>query len=241
MRSRLSLLLALLASPTLLPAQSSANPAASHATAPSGDWQAAIAKRRQQLVDTNGPGTDTALRDRLLKMQSTDQAARGLVAGGAQGSVEERMQQLRETDAQLTSELKQIVATKGWPTISLVGIEASNAAMLILNHTADHGWQQQLLPQLEQLADSGKIDSSGLALVVDRELVAEGKPQRYGSQFKNVNGHLAMYAVEDPGGLDSLRTRAMLPPIEVYKQSLTKMSGLKATNEIVSPKPVIQH
>ena len=147
------------------------------------------------------------------------------------------VQKLPATDAELTAELKQIVQQKGWPTIALVGIDASNAAMLILTHTPDHAWQQQMLPQLEQLADAGKIDPSALALVVDKELISEGRLQRYGTQFKYINGSLAMYGVEDPGSLDKERARALLPPIDVYKQQLSEMYHVPAGNAIVSAAP----
>ena len=190
----------------------------------------------QQLIHQNGLGTDAPLRDQLMTMRNTDQAARGFASTREKASV----QTLPTTDAQLTQELKQIVAQKGWPTIALVGMDASNAAMLILTHTPDHAWQQQLLPQLTQLADAGKIDPSSLALVVDKELVSAGKLQRYGSQFKLVNGAMAMYGVEDPGSLDRQRARALLPPIDVYKEQLTQIYHLPTSKAIVSAAPQTQ-
>jgi len=207
-------------------AQSSRPPSAQGATiAPAAPpaWEAAIAARRQELIAQNGPGTDAALRDRLLQMRDLDQTARGLKLSSSPSaaSSQERLQHLTETDLQLTSELKSIIAEKGWPTITLVGIDASDAAMLLL----------------EQLADSRKIDAAPLALVVDKESVAAGRPQRYGSQFKLVNGHMAMYAVEDPGNLDTIRARAMLPPMDVYKQLLARMYGLKVSNDIITAAP----
>jgi hypothetical protein len=195
-------------------------------------WEAALEARRKELIDGNGPGTDAPLRAQLLTMYNTDQTVRGF-AGTPMAS----MKDLSATDAQLTSELKQIVEQKGWPTIALVGIQASNAAMTVLTHTRDHAWQLQLLPTLEQLADAGKIDPSTLALVVDRELVSEGKLQRYGSQFKAVNGGMAMYGVEDPDQLDQRRAKALLPPMTVYRETLERMYHLKATNAIVSATP----
>jgi hypothetical protein len=168
-----------------------------------------------------------------LKMYSIDQNARGF-----SGATAVSMKELSATDAQLTLELKQIVDQKGWPTIALVGIEASNAAMTVLTHTSDHALQLQLLPTLEQLADAGKIDPSSLALVVDKELVAEGKLQRYGSQFKAVDGGMAMYGVEDPDQLDQRRAKALLPPMKAYIEVLERMYHLKATNAIVSAAPV---
>ena len=142
------------------------------------------------------------------------------------------MQELPQTDARLTLELQQVVKENGWPTIALVGIDASNGAMLVLTHTSDHAWQRQLLPQLETLADADKIDGSGLALVVDKELVAEGKLQRYGSQFKFVNNSMAMYAVEDPSDLDQRRAKILLPPMDIYKQMMAQIYHMKATADL---------
>jgi hypothetical protein len=196
-------------------------------------WKSAIEARRNDLISRNGPGTDASLRNQLLQMRTRDQIARGFIPGPSD-SKQGLGQSLAATDVQLTIELKQIVDQKGWPTIALVGIEASNAAMLVLTHTPDHAWQLQLLPTLEQLADAGKIDPSGLALVVDKELVSEGQLQRYGSQFKAVNGGMAMYGVEDPDGLDKRRATALLSPMKEYKELLEQTYRLKATGTIVS-------
>ena len=225
----------LVALPASLPAQqASKTPTAESESS----WQAAIKARREQLIQQNGPGTDAALRSQLLVMRDKDQSVRGF-AGGKQvsGMTPDMLAKMPATDAELTQELKQIVEQKGWPTISLVGIEASNGAMLVLTHSADHAWQAKLLPQLEQLADASRIDASSLALVVDKELVSEGKLQRYGTQFKFVNGEMAMYGVEDPGGLDRIRARALLPPMDFYKQMLSQIYHVKAGNAIVSATP----
>jgi hypothetical protein len=201
-------------------------------------WESVSKEHRQELIETNGPGTDTALRDHLREMGAEDQAARGIVNGKQTSAMtKEMMQKLSETDTRLTLELKQIIEEKGWPTIALVGIDASNAAMLILTHTPDHAWQRQILPQLQTLADTGKIDPSPLAMVVDKELVAEGKLQRYGSQFKYTNGEIAMYAVEDPGNLDQRRAKALLPPMDVYKETMFNIYHLKIADTVVMAVP----
>ena len=201
-------------------------------------WEIVSKEHRQQLIETNGPGTDTVLRAHLREMGEEDQAARGIVNGKQTSAMtKEMMQKLSQTDTRLTLELKQIVEEKGWPTIALAGIDASNAAMLILTHTPDHAWQRQILPQLQALADIGKIDPSPLAMVVDKELVAEGKLQRYGSQFKYTNGEIAMYAVEDPGNLDQRRAKALLPPMDVYKETMFNIYHLKIADTVVMAVP----
>ncbi len=192
------------------------------------------ARRRQELIDKNGPGTDAALRAQLIAMRDADQDARGVAHGEAKNKDKLQMaSNMAEIDAQLTAQLKEIVAKSGWPTISSVGIDASNGAMLLLTHTPDHAWQLSLLPLLEKLADEGRIDGVPLAFVIDKELVAEGKLQRYGTQFTRVDSGIGMYGVEDPGGLDAARTRVGLPPIDEYKKQLEAMYHLKVTGKIV--------
>lgn len=199
------------------------------------NWEADLKRRRDLLEQRNGSGTDAALRYQLLALEDSDQEARGFHHGSADHPRQMKIvTNLADVDRQLTEQMKAIVGAHGWPTIALVGIRASNAAMLILTHTADHAWQGSLLPQLEGLADAGKIDGSALALVIDKELVARGRLQRYGSQFKLVHGEMAMLAVEDPGGLDRRRADALLPPMDVYRTVLTEMYHLKVSNQIVA-------
>ena len=231
-----SLLLACVTSTTALAAP--LQTPSSSSSAASTDWKEAIAQRREALITKNGPGTDPQLRDELLRMRDEDQKARGIdPAAKAKGHVE-IASNLADIDAALTKELQLIVKGRGWPTISMVGIDASNAAMLIMTHTRDHAWQVSLLPMLTNLADAKKIDGSALALVVDKELVFEGKLQRYGTQFKQLeDGSIAMYSVEDPGGLDRERAEVMLPPIDVYKGMMANMYHLKVSNKLVMATP----
>ena len=181
------------------------------------------------------PRSNPSLHDQLLTMLHEDQAARGLGSSSPSATGPAIASNLAAIDAVLTKQLKDIVAHYGWPTIAMVGPDASKAATLLLGHTADTAWRKSLLPELTTLADQRQIDPAQLAIVIDKQLVAEGKPQRYGTQFKMVDGEMAMISVEDPGGLDNLRSRAQLPPMDAYKQTLAGMYHLKVSNRIASP------
>ena len=211
--------------PAAQPATPSAAPAA---------WQTDLMVRHDELVSVNGTGTDTALQSELLEMGAQDQAARGYVHGEPVNKARlTTAANLKDVDAALTAKLKMVIAANGWPTIHMVGYRASNAAMLVLTHSADHAWQRSLLPQLETLADEGKIDGSALALVVDKELVSEGKLQRYGTQFKAMpDGTMAIYAVEDPATLDARRAKVFLPPLAPYEQMMAGMYHMRVSKEI---------
>ncbi len=229
--SLVSLLLASAASSRHLCAQSAAAPA----TEAKQTWEADLQKRHDALIRANGPGTDAGLRAQLLSMGMQDQEARGIMNGQPMDKARyTQADNLREVDKNLTAQLKEIVGKSGWPTIALAGYEASNAAMVILIHTADHTWQRSLLPDLEQLADAGKIDGSPVATLVDKELISEGKLQRYGTQFKVLGDRMAMFAVEDPAGLDARRAKVFLPPIEPYEQRMSELYHLKVSKEIVT-------
>jgi hypothetical protein len=199
-------------------------------TAAGGDavWMNDMAARHAELIKRNGPGTDAALRAMLEKMDASDQEARRAGTGHPTYTAK-----TAAVDVQLTAEMKEIVARHGWPTIALVGVEASNDAMTILTHSPDHAWQASLLPRLETLSAEGKIDGSTLATMLDKELVSEGKLQRYGTQFKFVDGKMAMYAVEDPEGLDARRAMAFLMPIKAYEGILEQMYHLKVSDRVV--------
>jgi hypothetical protein len=216
-------------------AQQNASAHSPAATAgPDALWNKDFEQRHRELIERNGPGTNASLRAQLLAMRDQDQSARGVSHGPPIDNGKLVMaRNMAQVDANLTAQLKEIVAQDGWPTIGLVGIDASNAAMLVLTHSPDHAWQLSLLPQLEALADAGKIEGSALALVIDKELVSEGKLQRYGTQFKFVDGEMAMFGVEDPAGLDARRAKVFLPPMDVYRQMLAQMYHLKASDKIV--------
>jgi hypothetical protein len=200
------------------------------------EWMTRLASRHQALVEQNGVGTDTALRARLLLMLASDQQARTELLDSAKKSgVQPDPRVLIPGDRKLTAELKEIVSRDGWPTIHLVGFEASNAAMVILIHTEDNVWQSSLLPSLEQLCTEDKIDGSQLATLIDKELVEAGKHQRYGTQFKIEGRYMEVYAVEDPAALDVRRAAAMLPPMDVYKQMLATAYGMAVGKDIADP------
>jgi hypothetical protein len=194
-------------------------------------WMNDMAARHAELIKRNGPGTDAALRDKLVAMYARDQEARGVGTGKPAYTAK-----TAAVDVKLTAELKEMVARHGWPVIAMVGYDASNDAMAMLTHSPDHAWQLSLVPKLEKLAGEGKIDGSALATVVDKELVSEHKLQWYGTQFKVVDGGMAMFAVEDPAGLDARRAMVFLMPIKAYEGMLEQTYHLKLSDTVVEPK-----
>ncbi|WP_309894118.1 DUF6624 domain-containing protein [Archangium sp.] len=163
------------------------------------------------------------LRDELLRMVEEDQSVRR--AAGAVGfqdaAANERM---KATDVKNTARMKEIIAQNGWPTKALVGERASRAAFLLVQHAdLDPAFQRQCLPMLEKAVAAGEGSAQDLAYLTDRVLVAEGKPQRYGSQFHNVDGKLTLRPIEDEANVDARRAAVGLEPLAEYIARMQRM------------------
>jgi len=121
------------------------------------DWEQRAEARAKEIIAKNGPGTQSALKEELLAMYERDQGMRTRMREAGPPREREFDAELARTDRQITRELRKVVSRFGWPTVALVGAQASQAAADLLVHSSDHLWQKKLLPQLLQLADESRI------------------------------------------------------------------------------------
>lgn len=111
-------------------------------------------------------------------------------------------------DLRNTARLKEIVAEHGWPTISKVGAEASQAAWLLVQHAyAEPDFMQTCLVLMKQanVRKDGDVKPANIAFLEDRLLTMTGKLQIYGTQFRTVNGTTEPFPIEDPEHVDERR------------------------------------
>jgi len=178
--------------------------------------------------DTAHTWSDDDLRRRLLALADSDQMVR--TSAGMQDSLGDAgfRRRMIARDSASDAVLRGIVAARGWPTRSLVGIEGAHAAWLLLQH--DSAYQAELLPRLE--AEPGnEIAPADLAMLEDRVRVTTGRPQRYGSQLDAiVEGQPLRYSpIEDPAGVEARRASVGLPPLRVYSCMMRVMYGRPVT------------
>ncbi|MEA9606813.1 DUF6624 domain-containing protein [Xanthomonas campestris pv. plantaginis] len=182
-------------------------------------WPALLAKAEQ--VNAQQRTTwDQPLREQLLERLRNDQQVRSEVF--VDGKVSGDWKKLLAVDRDNTAWLKEVVASKGWPGNRLVGVEGASAALLLVQHAdADPAFQQQMLPLLEAALTRQDVAADDVALLTDRVLRAQGKPQRYGTQFKpGADGSMVLEPTEDEAGLDARRRAVGLPSMAVYKRML---------------------
>ena len=117
----------------------------------------------------------------------------------------------------------QIIDQYGWPGISQVGAAAAMTVFLVVQH-AELDYQLKYVDRMRDAALAGEAAKQQLALLEDRLLIRQGKPQRYGSQVETRDG-VGLKPTEDGANLDARRAAMGLGSICAYLDNFVKSSG----------------
>ena len=190
-------------------------------------WETAAHARAERQAIPHGAPTMPALRAELLAMMGTDQAVRGpMMSGDGHALSTKELHRMWAVDRHNLNRFKIIFRRLGMPTITQVGQDGAEAAFLIVQHASDQVFQARALQSMQRRIEEHEAAPPHYALLLDRVLMFQGKPQRYGSQFKTVDGRNVLEPVEDSMHLDELRDAMFLPPIEAYACTMRTMYGL---------------
>jgi hypothetical protein len=170
---------------------------------------------------------DEALRKELLKMVEEDQQARKPLRGTGKPDPAV-IRKMEAVDRKNTARLKEIIDRHGWPGRTLVGDKGANAAWLLAQHAdRDLPFQKRCLALLKKAVPAGEAAGQHLAYLTDRVLVAEGKKQLYGTQFRTVDGKFEPSPIEDEANVDRRRKEVGLPTLAEYRKVLEKFYRTK--------------
>jgi|SRR5882672_10030456 len=223
-------------SPVQVPV-STAPPATSEAVSPKDD------DSLDRLIDDKCPGaskhlgqhaiankgsaasepTRPALRRELLLMQQRDQEARAAALANRNSTTLAAAEQI---DAANLKRLKHIVTQDGFPTRSMVGDEGIDAAWLLTQHAdSDPAFQAHVLKILAVRVRQHAFNPAELAMLTDRVLIHQGKPQRFGTQFGNNGSGLKPGKMEDPAHVDQRRASVGLGTLAEYACAIRAVYG----------------
>ena len=134
-------------------------------------------------------------------------------------------EELSAVDARNTQRLREVIAEIGWPTRSKVGQQAEHLAWLLVQHAdRDVFFQRECLALMEE-ESADEVCPKHLAYLVDRIRVAEGRPQRYGTQLHMSEHGLEPAPIEDLAGVDDRRHGVGLEPIAEYVRRASGTRG----------------
>ena len=157
----------------------------------------------------------------LAAMVQADQSLRGRLDGATEVS-RPLGNALDAIDRENTARLKRWLARCGWPLAQRDGAAASAQAWLLVQHAdRDRAFQHAVLPLLERAVRQGEARGGDLAYLDDRLAVAEGRPQRYGTQFTGIDHcRLTLAPIDSREAVDA-RRRAIpgMPSLAEYERA----------------------
>lgn len=174
----------------------------------------------------------------IVALKNADLAFRNKLI--QQGKLEEgynpEMEAIHNANAQALSE---IIDTIGYPTVTKVGPEASEAAWLIIQHAISQpAFMRKCAELLAEAVRENEANPLNLAYLTDRIATFEGKPQLYGTQFDwDENGAMSPKPYDDQAdqrrktiGLNTIAEQTTImrqrvveenqaPPMDIEKRS----------------------
>lgn len=123
--------------------------------------------------------------------------------------------------------LDDALQTIPWFTIDGYGKAVDEAALdIVLHADADPALQIKVLNRLGPLALAKRTDPKAFAALWDKVALANGRPQRYGTQMRCIGKvWTPRTPLEDPGQLDQRRSWVGLPSIKTYAASAPAVCG----------------
>ncbi|WP_055529406.1 DUF6624 domain-containing protein [Streptomyces graminilatus] len=122
--------------------------------------------------------------------------------------------------------LRSVVAGRGWPEARQVGEPASTAALMILLHTADLGFQLTCRDLIAEAVADGGCPAVHHAYIADHCAVELGQPQFYGTRIDADT--LCPYPIRHPETVEERRQDVGLAPLAEH---------LPVLRHVVSGKP----
>jgi len=177
-------------------------------------WQALLVRYRADN-EASATNLDTALLEELTRRVDRDQEVRNRSFQGPQGEL--AIQEAMAVDRDNTAWLKRYLDEHGWPPHAKVGRKGSQGFWLLAQHAdADPRFQEQVLEMLGDAVARGEASGVHLAYLSDRVRLAQGRPQRYGTQFERVDGTLRPRPIEDADTVDARRAALGMETLDEY-------------------------
>lgn len=140
---------------------------------------------------------------------------------------------MQTVDAENQRVVSELLEGGGWP--EGISDEAGETIWLVIDH-ADLEMQRRWMPLIEAQMAAGRVSKSSYATLLDRMLMREKRPQRYGTQTVSVSRMIEgdstrreqqcwLWPVENPDRLDSLRDAMGLIPVAVYLREVERVYG----------------
>ncbi len=160
------------------------------------------------------------LAEKIKKLVDADQKARKAYLKNPNNK--KLSKQVWNADSNSIKEAKKIIKQYGWPTFDLIGkIGSKNFWLLIQHCDRDIIFQKECLELFRQEVKNGQADSKYFAYLTDRVLRADGKKQKFGTQFLIKNNKIALAPTID---LKNINKRRLSHGLDTIKENTDRMN-----------------
>ncbi|WP_245326346.1 DUF6624 domain-containing protein [Hymenobacter wooponensis] len=184
-------------------------------------WQPMLAKLEAAVAKIEA-NYNKPLKQQLDSIYASDQGGRIKIDavqkqyGPHSAELTALWKEIEATDARNLQRVTKLLDTHGWPRKSEVGNTGTQTVFLVIQHS-NLPTMEKYFPMAKQAAERGDLSKSGFALLQDRMLMWQGKPQIYGSQLKgDANGKMMFHEIEDEAHVDERRAAIGMEPLASY-------------------------
>ncbi|MEM7086609.1 MAG: BT_3928 family protein [Bacteroidota bacterium] len=116
--------------------------------------------------------------------------------------------------------IAKIFDSQGYPGTSVVGKESSSAAWFVLQHSMDE--IPKYFPLIKKAGEDGELSMRSVAMMEDRYLMSQNKPQKYGTQGSSREGLGGfIWPIENPETVNERRAEVgYTTTVEEYSKLL---------------------
>jgi Family of unknown function (DUF6624) len=158
--------------------------------------------------------TDAALRREL--QERAEAAMRVRKAFLAEPNNQFLIRNIVEVDTANLVWMRWLARSDRLPSTAQVGETGVYWMWFLVLHAGNPEFQLHTLPLFAKSYASGELPAENLAMLTDKTLLANGKPQRYGTRFEWQSGEYKLENPGDPARMDTERTALGLMPLADY-------------------------
>lgn len=184
-------------------------------------WQPMLTKLKATRAKVEA-GYNKPLKQQLDSIYASDQGGRMKLDatmkqyGQKSAEVTALWKEIEETDARNLRKITALLDQHGWPEKTQVGTMGINTVFLVIQHS-NLPTMEKYFPMAKQAMERGDLLKPSFALLQDRLLMWQGKPQIYGSQLKgDANGKMMFHEIEDEAHVDERRAAIGMEPLASY-------------------------
>lgn len=166
---------------------------------------------------------DKPLREQLKSMVREDQAVRyeyiNAWQTGNSVAADSLLRRMQYVDSVNLRQVTEILDSRGWVGRDVVG-DACEAIWVIIQHAGLEA-QGKYLPLFKEAVSRGELHASAVAMMEDRVVVFEGRPQKYGSQLqRGEDGTYTPFELLDADKVDEWRAEVGMPSLSEYLKDM---------------------